>query len=114
MRRAKRKELEDIFAAQVLSYGLPEPLREARFHPLRKWQFDFAWPERGLAVEVEGGHWVRGRHVRPQGFARDTEKYNAAVALGWRVLRFTGDAVRNGTAIVATCEVMGDLPKRTA
>lgn len=61
---------------------------EHRFHPVRKWRFDFAWPQHGLAAEVEGGVFVRGRHNRPSGFIGDCEKYNAAVALDWRVLRF--------------------------
>jgi hypothetical protein len=35
--------------------GLPEPIREYRFAPSRRWRFDFAWPAAMLAVEVEGG-----------------------------------------------------------
>lgn len=56
---------------------------------LRDWRFDFAWPDAMVAVEVEGGTWTRGRHVRGGGFRGDCEKYNAACVLGWRVLRFT-------------------------
>jgi very-short-patch-repair endonuclease len=63
-------------------------VQEHRFSE-RKWRFDFAWPAKALAVELEGGSWVRGRHNRPQGFENDCEKYNAAALLGWRVLRFT-------------------------
>lgn len=63
-------------------------VREHRFHPKRKWPFDFAWLDLMVAVEIEGGHW-HGRHTRGKGFVDDCEKYNAATALGWRVLRFT-------------------------
>ena len=68
--------------------GLPAPEREYRFDPKRRWRFDFAWPSLKLAVEIEGGVWIRGRHVRPVGYLADLEKYNRAVVLGWRVLRY--------------------------
>ena len=79
--------------------GIPAPEREYMFGLPREWRFDFAWPERKLAVECEGGKWTRGRHQRPGGFEDDCEKYNRAALLGWRVLRFTGDAIESGAAI---------------
>jgi very-short-patch-repair endonuclease len=78
---------------------LPTPEREFRFHPKRMWRFDFAWPGKRIAVEVEGGVYSGGRHTRGKGFVADTTKYNAAALLGWRVFRFPTDMVRNGTAI---------------
>jgi very-short-patch-repair endonuclease len=42
-----------------------------------------------VAVELEGGTNTGGRHVRPAGYEQDVEKYNQAVVLGWRLLRFT-------------------------
>lgn len=78
--------------------GLPVPTAEHRFCE-RRWRFDFAWPDRMLAVEIEGGTWRYGRHNRPVGYRRDMEKYNRAAALGWTLLRFTPDQVRNGTAL---------------
>lgn len=82
-------------------HGLPTPTAEYQFAPPRKWRFDWAWPELGvmLAVECEGGAWVGGRHTRPQGFAKDIEKYNCAVLLGWRLLRFTPDMIQSGKAV---------------
>ncbi len=79
--------------------GMPRYEREFRFHPSRRWRFDFAWPEHLLALEVEGGIYTRGRHTRPGGFRADLEKYNAALLLGWRVLRVTGDEIRQGQAL---------------
>ena len=55
----------------------------------RRWRFDFAHLQKGIAIEIEGGVYSRGRHVRPTGFLGDMEKYNRATVLGWRVLRLT-------------------------
>jgi very-short-patch-repair endonuclease len=92
---------ERLLLLHLRAAGLPEPIREYRFHPSRRWRFDFAWPAAMLAVEVEGGSWTYGRHVRAKGFEADCEKYNAAVLLGWRLLRFTPAMVEDGTAIYA-------------
>lgn len=79
--------------------GLPHPERELRFHATRRWRFDLAWPPRKVAVEVEGGSWVAGRHARGKGMRSDCEKYNAATLDGWRVFRFTSDQVTDGSAL---------------
>lgn len=79
--------------------GMPEPVREIRFAPPRRWRFDLAWPERMLAVEVDGGVWSGGRHTRGAGFIADCEKLNTATLLGWRVLRLPGPHVKDGTAV---------------
>jgi very-short-patch-repair endonuclease len=68
-------------------HGLPVPKLEYRFHPDRKWRFDFAWPDEMVALEVEGGVWSHGRHGRGSGIVKDIEKYNAAAQAGWMVLR---------------------------
>ena len=66
--------LTDDLLWHIKAAGLPEPATELLFHPKRKWRFDFAWPMKMVALEVEGGVWIRGRHNRPQGFLRDIEK----------------------------------------
>lgn len=81
------------------SYDLPVPVREYRFHPARRWRVDYAWPEHRLAVEIEGGAWVGGRHVRGPGFTKDMEKYNELALAGWSLLRFTPRQLRNGEAV---------------
>jgi len=82
-----------IVTAYWRTLGIPEPELEHRFHPERKWRFDFAWPQQKVALEVEGGVWTYGRHNRASGFLRDMEKYNRAAVLGWRVLRVTPKAL---------------------
>jgi len=79
---------------------------EYRFDEMRRWRFDLAWPAERVAVEIEGGAWVRGRHTRGKGFVADLEKYNEAVCAGWRVLRVTPDQVRDGSACELACRVL--------
>jgi very-short-patch-repair endonuclease len=93
-----KSTLEKLFELHCKAHGL-HPVTEHRFHPVRKWRFDFAFPERMAAVEIEGGVWTNGRHTRGSGFLEDMEKYNAAAALGWFVFRFDGGAVKSGEAI---------------
>lgn len=76
------------FLALLKEARVPAPVVEHKFCADRRWRFDFAWPERMVAVECEGGVWTMGRHNRPSGFIRDCEKYNNAAELGWRVLRY--------------------------
>ena len=92
------------FVALCKAAGLPEPVPEYRFHQKRRWRIDYAWPEHKLAVEIEGGAWVYGRHTRPQGFIRDIEKYNALTLDGWHLLRFTPKQVRTGEALRVVAE----------
>ena len=75
--------------------------REHRFDPTRRWRFDFAFDASKVAVEVEGGTWQHGRHVRGSGFEKDCEKYNRAAAMGWTVLRYTTTMlIRDPAAVV--------------
>ena len=42
-----------------------------------------------IALEINGGVWIRGRHSRGAGQIKDFEKLNHAQALGWKVFQFT-------------------------
>jgi very-short-patch-repair endonuclease len=95
---------EEDFAWQLRCYGIAHE-REYRFCD-RRWRFDFAMPERKVAVEIEGGVFVQGRHTRGAGAIKDMEKYNRAALDGWRVLRFPPDKVKSGQAIDMVREVM--------
>ena len=62
---------------------------EYYFHPERKWRFDWAIPALKIAVEYEGIFSEKSRHTTVSGYSADTEKYNTAAAMGWRVIRLT-------------------------
>jgi len=81
------KKSNNTFFSFLSHYLIPEPITEHKFHETRKWRFDYAWVEQRLALEVEGGVWTGGRHTRGAGFVKDMEKYNAASADGWRIVR---------------------------
>lgn len=83
----------DLFTALCRSDLRVTCVREYKFHPVRRWRFDYAIPSHKVAIEVEGGVWTQGRHTRPKGFLGDMEKYNTATAMGWRILRVTPDTL---------------------
>lgn len=87
------------FDFQCRAIGLPPPVGEYRFHPVRRWRFDWAFIAQKLAVEVEGGVFIQGRHSRGAGMVKDMEKYNAATTAGWRILRVTPKQIASGEAL---------------
>jgi hypothetical protein len=89
----------DLFVACCVAAGLPKPVEEHRFHESRQWRFDYAWPDRRVALEIEGGVYSGGRHVRGKGFEADAEKYNHATLCGWRVFRVTTSMLSDGRAL---------------
>jgi very-short-patch-repair endonuclease len=119
------QDWEEALLLLMRAENLPEPKSQYRFYRGRRWAFDFAWPQKKVAVEVEGGTWgnpvtchacgktvrrqtkkgrwytVRegGRHNTGKGFESDVEKYTMAALLGWRVVRVTTNHIRKGQAI---------------
>lgn len=79
----------DVFVQTCRQVLAVDVVTELQFCESRKWRFDYAIPEKKIAIEVEGGAWINGRHTRAQGFIADMEKYNTAAAMGWRLLRAT-------------------------
>lgn len=90
-KKAQTAQNWDVFTSICKTDLKVTCVKEHRFHPVRKWRFDYAIPEHKIALEVEGGVWTDGRHVRAEGFLGDMEKYNTATLMGWRVLRTTPD-----------------------
>jgi len=71
----------------------PELATEHRFHPERKWRFDYAHLDSKTAIELNGGVWKQGRHNRGHGYINDRRKINAAQLLGWTVIELTPEMI---------------------
>jgi very-short-patch-repair endonuclease len=107
----------DLFATQCRAYSLPPVERELRFAKAamgKGWRFDFAWRQYMVAVEIDGvivkrigGQLVvMGRHATIGGMREDNVKINAAILLGWHVLRFFQSDVKPKIAIDTTMRVL--------
>lgn len=79
--------------------GVELPIPEYAFHPTRRWRWDWAWRNLKVAVELDGGIWVGGRHSGGKGQERDNEKHNTAQAMGWVVGRFSPAQVKRGDVL---------------
>jgi len=84
-----------------------EPETEFAFDPVRKWRFDFCWPEFKIAVEIDGfgyGHQAKNR------ISDNNEKRNAAIEAGWLVLVFDSallnSAEKVADAVELACRVL--------
>lgn len=103
-----RSSIEEQFALQLRALGVEGFCREHRFHPVRRWRFDFAWQDHRVAAEIEGlSRSGMSRHQTIKGYRGDLEKYNEATRLGWRVFRFDQQMVKSGQAIDLMIQVLG-------
>ena len=109
--KAPKSRLEADFAAYYAMLGndLPALVAEYRFHPVRRWRFDFCIPAPYLiAIEIDGKVWG-GRHTRGKGFIEDCTKLNAAAVMGYRVLRYTSEHLKNPLAVIADIRALVGL-----
>ena len=89
--------LEELFDAHWRNHhsaGMPDPLPEqSGLVKGRKFRADRYWPSARLVVEIDGGQHVAGggRHNQDN----DREKVNLLTIAGYRVLRYSGDMIRN-------------------
>jgi very-short-patch-repair endonuclease len=99
-----------------LPLALLDDLRtQHRFHipkegeKRRRWAFDFAFPSYKVAVEAEGGLYMKGRggyakgHAHPRRLEEDMVKYNAAALQGWTLLRFGTKLVTEHPEYILRC-----------
>lgn len=78
-----------LFPRLCVAAGLPEPVAEFQFAAPRRWRFDWSLVDYKVAIEVQGGLFVQGRHSRGAALLKEHEKLNAAAVLGWRILFVT-------------------------
>lgn len=104
--------LEQEFLTRLIQLApeIGEPIHNWRFHPRRRWMIDFAWPAHKVGVELMGGSWNNGAHVRGKGYTNDCQKANAAMLDGWIILRYTSDMV-SGDPVSMVYEVKTALER---
>ena len=86
----ERKKNERWFETRWEQIGGQKYKHDKRFHPTRRWRFDYQWSDIKVALEIDGG----GHKIYWAMYRRDVEKMNAALFLGWQVFRVTTDMVR--------------------
>lgn len=88
--KEKHRDAFMMFVEQQL--GL-EVWPEFYFSTERLYRFDYTIPKHKIAIEQEGGIWMKGNsgHSSGTGIQRDMEKSNLAQSQGWVVLRRTPD-----------------------
>lgn len=84
-------------ARQLVAVGI-EHRREVRFWPSRRWRIDILVAD-SVAVEVDGGGWIMGRHSRGAGIEKDAEKSAHIAMAGYRLIRVTPKHVKSGEAL---------------
>ena len=104
-RAASRVPPEELLAALLRhEKGLSDFVRQHRGIHDRMYRFDFCWPSKLVAVEVDGGSWLpKGGHTTGAGYERDRERDALAVCQGWRVLRFTSSQIQRNPDFVLGC-----------
>lgn len=102
----KRSYLEQRFASQwTVRYPELAYVREHVIPGWREWakekvrqglstravpmRADFAWPEAAVALEIQGGQWVKSGHSSGSGLERDAIKALLAQLDGWALVSFT-------------------------
>lgn len=79
---------EAFLADALVDAGLPRPKLGHKFHRRRKWQADLYYDVASLIIEVDGN-----THCRTAQYRKDRERDNAAIAAGYRVLRYPASSV---------------------
>jgi hypothetical protein len=91
------RDASDLLEFQLKVAHVPYK-REDVFARPRRFRFDFRISD-DLAVEVDGGGWINGRHSRGSGMLTDCEKFALAAARGIRVIRVMPEHVADGRAL---------------
>jgi REase_MTES_1575 len=105
-RRAPESVLETRFLQLVRSAGLPEPVPqfEIGLGGGAAARVDFAYPERRVAIELDGAAYHSGEVAE----RRDRRRDNRLGAMGWRVLRFGwNDVTRSPDYVLGMMRALG-------
>lgn len=71
--------------------------RYAKSKRSRRYRADFAHIPSQSIIEIQGGTYMRGRHVTGSGYERDARKYNLATMCGWKVYLLTSTTAKDSS-----------------
>jgi hypothetical protein len=98
--REERERLVLTMLRQLEATNLAQYfVREYRFSPDRRFRLDLFAKHAMLGIELHGGIFSGGRHITPKTYCVDRAKMNLALELGIRVLEYTADMIRDGSAL---------------
>ena len=85
-----------IVLSEIRREGLPEPALQFTVEPSPGWKirFDFAWPDKRAALEVDHPFW----HDGIEASGRDKHRDLHAGTAGWHTMRVTDLDVHGGLA----------------
>ena len=69
--------------------------RYAKSKRSKRYRADFAHEASRSLIEIQGGTYMRGRHVSGSGYDRDARKYNLAMMSDWKVYLLTSTTATN-------------------
>lgn len=86
-------DIERLFLKELESRGLRKGIDFSSQFPLRySFILDFAWPDKKIAVELDGEAW------HPPNNQRDATKNYLLKRAGWTVIRFPGKEITENVA----------------
>lgn len=102
--KASDGEILLLKAIKLFGRGLPLPDRQVQFAKSlgRKFTTDGIYHEAMLLIEVDGGQWMKRQNAKGEQMVggshnRDTDRWrnNTAAVLGYRVLHFSPEMIRD-------------------
>lgn len=84
------KEMFQYLKRNIDSDVVPEAKYKLHMNTEREFRADFLCPNAKIAIEINGGQHINGRHNRGgKGYETDLTKLNIAAANGYKVFQFT-------------------------
>lgn len=95
--RVKRihTQFTDWLSSNGIAFLAEYHFNKSKQYGEKDWRNDFYLPDLNLAIEVEGGIWNNGGHLRPAMYIDNINKYNGVTMAGIRLLRIDTDRLNS-------------------
>lgn len=105
-------EGEEMLAIHLRADGIAFE-RESRLCSERRWRWDFVIHEVAIiCIDIQGGTFTNGGHVRGKGYQNDLDKHNSAILAGHLPLLFTTADVKSGVAITTILKLIRRIDRQ--